>query len=144
MDKDWEHFEHAADVGVRGFGKTPAEAFANAGRALFALVAEDLAAVKESREEKIACRADSLDELFLAFLGELIWLSDTRHFVFGRFEVAIKEPSPGTYELTASAFGEPYDPAHHASTVEPKGATYTALKVTKENERWVAQCVVDV
>ncbi len=144
MGKDWEHFEHAADVGVRGFGKSPAEAFANAAKALFALVAEDLAAVKESRQEKITCRADSLDELFLAFLGELIWLSDTRHLVFGRFEVQIGEPAPDAYELNATVFGELYDPERHASTVEPKGATYTALQVAEENGRWVAQCVVDV
>ncbi len=34
----WEHFPHAADVGVRGFGKTPAEAFEQAALALTAVV----------------------------------------------------------------------------------------------------------
>ena len=34
----WEHFPHDADVGVRGFGATPAEAFAQAALALTAVV----------------------------------------------------------------------------------------------------------
>ncbi len=34
----WEHFPHAADVGVRGFGKSAAEAFEQAARALTAVV----------------------------------------------------------------------------------------------------------
>ena len=33
----WEHFPHDADVGVRGFGPTPAEAFAQAALALTAV-----------------------------------------------------------------------------------------------------------
>jgi tRNA nucleotidyltransferase (CCA-adding enzyme) len=33
----------------------------------------------------------------------------------------------------------------HQPAVEVKGATYTALKVARDEQgRWVAQCVVDV
>jgi SHS2 domain-containing protein len=34
----WEHFPHGADVGVRGWGATPAEAFEQAAYALMAVV----------------------------------------------------------------------------------------------------------
>ena len=34
----WEHFEHASDIGVRGFGADPASAFANAALALTAII----------------------------------------------------------------------------------------------------------
>jgi SHS2 domain-containing protein len=34
----WEHFPHDADVGVRGFGATAAEAFEQAALALTAIV----------------------------------------------------------------------------------------------------------
>ena len=36
----WEHFEHMADVGVRGLGSTRAEALESAARTLIAAVAD--------------------------------------------------------------------------------------------------------
>ena len=48
----WEHFPHDADVGVRGFGATAAEAFEQAALALTAVVTnarvEPLVAVEVS------------------------------------------------------------------------------------------------
>jgi SHS2 domain-containing protein len=34
----WEHFEHKADIGVRGFGNKPAEAFEQAALAMSAII----------------------------------------------------------------------------------------------------------
>jgi SHS2 domain-containing protein len=140
----FEHFEHGADIGVRGYGATPEEAFEGAASALFSLVAEDLASVREESAETLSCSGSDLPELLVAFLNELISLSDVRRLVFGRFEVAIERRREGDLRLTARAFGERYDPVRHRSTVEPKGATFTALKVAAEKGGWVAQCVVDV
>jgi SHS2 domain-containing protein len=36
----WEHFEHGADIGVRGIGVTRAEAFAEAALALTAVITD--------------------------------------------------------------------------------------------------------
>ncbi len=36
----WEHFPHDADVGVRGFGASAAEAFGQAAQALTAVVTQ--------------------------------------------------------------------------------------------------------
>ena len=141
---EFEHFDHGADVGVRGFGATPAEAFEGAATALFALLAEDPSTVRGVVEERIELTAPGLPELLVAFLNELNSLADTRHLVFGDFVVRIEGSDPGPYRLSASARGEPFDPQRHESTVQPKGATYTGLRVAREADRWVAQCVVDV
>jgi SHS2 domain-containing protein len=140
----YEHFEHGADIGVRGFGRTPAEAFTRCAEALFSLLAHDLRGVRPLVEERFACQAPGLEELLVAFLNELIFLADSRGFVFGRFEVAIETDSSGSHRLTGVARGEPLDPERHESTVEPKGATFTQLRVAQEEGQWVAQCVVDV
>lgn len=140
----WEHFEHGADVGVRGLGATPEEAFIQAAHALIALVAEQSGSVETQVEESFACEAGGLEELLVAFLNELIYLLGARQLVFGLFEVAIERRAPGSWRLCGRAWGETYDPERHDSTVEPKGATYTALRVAEESGRWVAQCVVDV
>ncbi len=36
----WEHFEHGADIGVRGIGPTPASAFEQAALALTAVITD--------------------------------------------------------------------------------------------------------
>lgn len=139
----WEHFEHGADVGVRGRGETPARAFEEAASALFSLLSADLSAIRPTVEERVSCDAAKLDELLVAFLNELLFLFDSRHTVFGRFEVEIEE-APDSVRLTAVAKGEPFDPDRHEFTVLPKGATFTALDVARRDGQWVAQCVVDV
>ena len=49
---EWEHFPHDADVGLRGWGATPAEAFEQAAYALTAVVTH------AEVEPKISVRAD--------------------------------------------------------------------------------------
>ncbi|HSE63509.1 MAG TPA: archease [Thermoanaerobaculia bacterium] len=139
----WEHFEHAADVGVRGRGDTPARAFGEAARALFSLLSADLDRIRPSVEERVECDAANLEELLVAYLNELLFLFDSRRVVFGSFEVAIEERS-GRVKLTGMARGEPFDPERHEFTVLPKGATFTALEVARRDGEWIAQCVVDV
>ena len=143
MDKRFEQFEHGADIGVRGFGATPAEAFEGAADALFTLLCDDLSRVRPEKAERIAVDAGTLDELLVAFLNELISLSDARHLVFGRVSVGIDETG-GRFRLAAVAEGEAFDPSRHDFTVVPKGASFTALRVAREDGAWFAQCVVDV
>jgi len=139
-----EQFGHGADVGVRGRGATPGEAFAGAALALEALFARDPASVRAEREETFDCQAPELEGLLVDFLDELIFLFATRRLVFCRFDVVVEEDTPGEFSLRAKAFGERWNPSRHEATVEPKGATFTALRVGREKDGWVAQCVVDV
>ena len=139
----FELFEHGADVGVRGFGGIPAEAFEGAALALFSLLAE-ARAVRSKVEVQVRAQAPGLEELLVAFLNELVSVSDVRQLVFGDVQVEIAGGPAGPYRLTALARGEPFDPRRHDFTVLPKGATFTELRVAREGSRWVAQCVVDV
>jgi SHS2 domain-containing protein len=134
----YETFEHEADVGVRGRGASLAEAFANAGRALTAVVT-DPRAVRETIEVEIACTAPDLETLFFDWMNALVFEIATRWVLFGRYEVSIEK---GT--LRARAIGEPVDVERHHPAVEVKGATWTGLRVAAENGGWVAECVVDV
>jgi SHS2 domain-containing protein len=135
----WEHFAHDADVGVRGWGATPAEAFTQAALAITAVIT-DPAVVRPIDPVVITCDASSLDLLLYKWLNAIVFEMATRGQVFSVFEVAIK----GT-RLKAIARGEKVDRVRHAPAVEVKGATLTELKV-EERPRgcWVAQCVVDV
>ena len=134
----FETFEHEADIGVRGRGATLAEAFANAGRALTA-VATDPLRVRETLAVEVACQAGDPESLLYDWLNALVFEMATRWAVFARYEVRIAGE-----RLRATAFGEPVDVERHQPAVEVKGATWTGLRVAREGEGWVAECVVDV
>ncbi len=134
----WEHFPHDADVGVRGFGATPAEAFEHAAQALTAVVTHAEVAPKVPVE--VRCEAPDLELLFVEWLNAIIYEMAVRRMLFGRFAVRIE----GT-RLEGTLWGEPVDVERHAPACEPKGATYTALKVAADNNgTWSAACIVDV
>jgi len=134
----WEHYEHGADIGVRGVGASKTEAFEQAALALTAVIA-DPAAVQQRKRVALACEAPD-DELLLAeWLNALVYEMATRRMLFSRFAVRLE----GTL-LTAEAWGEAVDAARHHPAVEVKGATYTTLRVAQEGDGWLAQTVVDV
>lgn len=138
MPGRWEHFEHGADVGVRGLGATKAEAFEQAALALTGVLCEP-AQVRPLERVELACEAPD-DELLLAeWLNALVYEMSTRRMLFSRFAVRLA----GT-RLQAEAWGEPVEPARHRPAVEVKGATYTMLRVAPEDGGWLAQTVVDV
>jgi protein archease len=138
-DRGWEHFPHGADIGVRGCGASKAEAFAGAALALSAIVT-DPHAVQQREAVDVRCEAPDDEMLLVDWLNALIYEMATRKMCFGRFDVRIEDG-----RLLGRAWGEALDVARHAPNVEPKGATYTALRVAEDREgRWVAQCVVDV
>jgi len=134
----WEHFEHQADMGVRGFGNSPEQAFEQAALAMSAIIT-DLSLIEPRQEVTISCRENDQELLLCDWLNALIYEMSTRKMLFGRFQVNIDNG-----QLSASAWGETTDVIRHQPAVEIKGATYTELAVKKLPEQWVAQCVVDV
>ena len=135
----WEHFEHRADIGVRGYGTDLADAFAQAAMALTAIIT-DLPAVRPLQGIAVACTETDDELLFVDWLNRLVYEMAVRGMLFSRFEVAVEDGS-----LQATLYGEPLDRARHRPAVEVKGATFTELLVKKrEDGVWVAQCVVDV
>lgn len=135
----WEHFPHGADIGVRGIGATPSEAFEQAALALTGVIT-DPAGVAAQTVVEIRCEAPDDELLFADWLNALIYEMSTRNMLFGRFAVGIED-----HRLAAMAWGETVDRERHGPAVEVKGATYTALSVARRGDgAWIAQCVVDV
>lgn len=139
VNKHWEHFAHEADMGVRGFGSSQADAFEQAALALTAVIT-DPASVKAEEVVEISCEAPDIELLFVDWLNALIYEMATQNLLFGRFEVQIAD-----MHLKGKAWGEKVNITRHRPAVEVKGATYTALAVKQDDQfGWLAQCVVDV
>ncbi len=134
----WEHFPHDADVGIRGLGPTPEAAFEQAALALKEVVTT--AEVAPNIKVEVSCEAPDRELLFIDWLNAIIYEMAVRRMLFGRFSVRIIGN-----RLEASLWGEAVDREKHAPACEPKGATYTALRVEQlANGLWSAGCVVDV
>ena len=139
IESGWEHFPHAADIGVRGFGPTPDVAFAQAALALTAVVV-DPATVAPTQRVIVACRAPDPDLLLVEWLNTVVFEMATGDQMFGRFAVRIDGPY-----LSGAMWGEAVDPARHQPAVEVKGATHAELRVERRPDGLcVAQCIVDV
>lgn len=135
----WEHFEHGADIGIRGIGSSVEQAFEQAALAMTAVMT-DIASVEPALAVPIACEAEDAELLFLSWINELVYQMAVRGLLFGRYQVSIKGG-----RLSATAYGEAVDQAKHQPAVEIKGATFTELHVYRQDDgRWLAQCIVDV
>ena len=136
--RGWEHFPHDADVGIRGWGSTAAGAFEQAALALTAVVTR--LEVRPLESVEVNCEAPDIELLFVEWLNAVIYEMAVRNMLFGRFAVRIDDN-----QLDGTLWGELVDVARHAPACEPKGATYTALRVSQDpNRQWFAACVVDV
>ena len=137
-DRRWEHFPHGADVGIRGIGPTIEIAFAEAARALTAVLVDPRFVVPVLTVE-VRCSGTNTEDLFYVWLNAVVYEMATRHMLFTDALVSIDGN-----RLTATLRGEHVSPDRHEPAVEIKGATYTALNVHRQEDSWIAECVVDV
>jgi len=128
MVKDFELMEHTADVGIVAYGASIAEAFANAGRALFSLITEP-DDINETEYRDIEVTAPDRESLLVAWLNELIFLFDAEGMLFKRFGIT----DLSTTRLKARAYGEVADSSRHRLKVGVKAATYHMLEVDGSN-----------
>jgi len=135
--KRFEFIEHTADIGFRAYGSTLAEAYANAGYALFSIITNPRA-VREVESRRLHLQEDNPEALLFEWLNSLIYLFDTETILFKRFEIDHFEDG----KLSATCYGEKYDPSRHQLKIEVKSATYHMLKVDKE--RNYVQIIVDI
>jgi SHS2 domain-containing protein len=135
----WEHFEHEADIGVRGCGGTMAEAFEQAALAMTAIVT-DPASIEADTVIAVSCLEPDPELLLVDWLNAVVYEMSTRRMLFCQYRVRIAEG-----RLEGRLVGEDIDRQRHRPVVEVKGATYTELKVEETADGgWMAQCVVDV
>ena len=135
----WEHFEHEADMGVRGCANTVDQAFEQAALAMTGIIT-DPGNIDAVDCIDVECVAPDYEVLLVDWLNEVIYQMAIRKMLFVRYQVSISD-----YCLKARLCGETANREKHKPAVEIKGATFTELKVNQtKNSEWVAQCVVDV
>ncbi len=80
----WEHYSHTADMGIRGFGSTKEQAFAQAALAMIA-VSVELKTIRCDEQVEISCHGDDEELLFIAWLNGILYEMATRKMIFGQY-----------------------------------------------------------
>jgi SHS2 domain-containing protein len=99
----------------------------------------DLAEVRPQQAVEFKIDGDELDLLLFDWLSELLFRFDSEHVLLAQFEVHV-----GRHGLTATARGEPIDPARHRLDHEVKAITYHGLRVEQQAGTWLAEVIVDI
>ena len=128
MEKDFEIVDHTADVGIIAYGASLNQAFVNAARALFSLVTE-LDDVNEVLYRDIELTAPDQESLLVEWLNELIYLFDTEHIIFKKFDIT----KLNSTHLKARSYGERVDSSRHKLKTGVRSEYYHMLKVDKTN-----------
>ncbi|HEX17634.1 MAG TPA: archease [Thermoplasmatales archaeon] len=137
--KDFEIIEHTADVGLRAYGKSLDECFENVAKGMFAIITDN-SKIDSVGEYQIELKSESLEDLLVDWLSELLFLNSAYNLVFGEFEVKINE---GDLSLKARVKGEVYDREKHGYGTEIKAVTYHMLEI-KKGEIYEVQVLFDI
>jgi SHS2 domain-containing protein len=101
----------------------------------------DLQCVEPLVTCEVAVTASDRERLLVAWLAELIFLTETDGLVFSSFEVEI---DPEGRSLRGRARGEPLDEVRHDAGYHVKAVTYHDLEVVESPAGWSCQVIVDV
>ena len=135
----WEHFDVEADVGVRGWGGTRGEAFAQATLGVFSLlVSPDEVEPRERRE--VRAQAESPEALLVAWIDECLYVHEIEGFVARSVEMTVCTDTLAHGVL----HGESLDPERHRVGTVVKGATYHQVSVQVREGLHEARVIVDV
>jgi len=129
--------EHTGEVELRLVAPDLPSLFAEAGRAVAELMlGEDAPAAEATVHAQVRLDAPDAGALLVAWIDELVYLSDTRRAVFTRFDVRAADERA----LEAEAHGVPEPPIKTGV----KAATYHRLRVARDGDGWAGVVVLDV
>ena len=135
----WEHFETEADVGIRAWGPTRAEAFAQASLGVFALIVKPDEVVERERRE-VRAQADAPERLLVNWVNECLYVHEIEGFVVRRVEVDACTPT----FVHGTLHGEEIDADRHRLGTIVKAATLHRLVVAEIDGRHEVRLIVDV
>lgn len=136
-----EVFDHTADLGLRIEAGDLSDLFRTAAKGLLDVVTADRSTIEPREVEEVELAADSPEQLLIDWLNELIFRIETRHALYGRFDV---EVSPDGRSLSGTIAGEPMDPDRHVLDHEVKAATHHGLFLRPHGDGWLAEVIVDI
>ncbi len=141
-------FDHTANVGLRARAVDLNTLFAEAARAMFSVMVENIDAVQSLEQVAVRLEPDDLEAQLRNWLSELLYIFHVRKLLLSDFTVRLDESEKRDrvplFALEATARGERLDPARHKADIEIKAVTWHGLKVERTADGWLAEVIVDI
>ena len=138
-DAGWEQFPVEADVGIRGWGPTRAEAFARTTLGVLALVV-DPAEVQPVERREVRAQGVGPEMLLASWISECLYVHEIEGFAVRDVEMTVCTDTMA-HGLLA---GELLDTARHRRGAGVKAVTMHGLAVERRPDRHEARVVVAV
>ncbi|MCX8015571.1 MAG: archease [candidate division WOR-3 bacterium] len=135
----YRYLDHTSDLGVEIYGSSLEELFKNALYTIFDNIT-DLNLVEKKSYKTISISAQSIEDLFMDWLRELIFIFATDFFV----AKDVEEISIADGRLLAKVAGEKFDTARHKVKIEIKTPTYHMFGIEKTSDGYKATVIFDV
>ena len=137
--KGFRYFDHTGDLGVEVWGNDLPSLFSHALHAL-TYTMTDPRTLRPKISHKISLKAQDLEELFIQWLNEALFLFDTQGLILKECRV----DSLSDHQIEATVRGETYDPTRHPIKTAVKGATYHQLRIYQQGGLWKAEVILDL
>ena len=137
----YEIIDHTADIGIKVESSSLEELFVYAADGMFDLMISTKRSLIPSIVVPIAIDAPSLDQLFVRWLQELLYVFERRRLVLMKFWIDRMTHT----QLVGAARGLAFDSTRHRQKLDIKAVTYHNLRVEMgEDGLWRAQVVFDI
>jgi len=118
---------HTADGKFQAYGETLDEAFANAALATASLM-WDWTKVEPKVRFAVRVRGRDLEQLLVKFLGEVIYLMETRRFLLAGVSGLKIEQEEGSYRIEAAFLGDEIS-GRYEIFGDVKAVTYSDMRI---------------
>lgn len=139
----FEVIDISGDVGIRAYGDCVEEALVSAGVGLYSLIT-DVSKIGGHLTRDVAIEAESLEELVVRYLNELVYLFDTHGLTGRKIDVLRYEEGAGGIRAAFRISGEEFNPSRHERGLLVKAATYHNVTCEQVGGRWRLEVMFDI
>jgi SHS2 domain-containing protein len=139
-DGSYRLIDHTGDLALLVRAPTLHDLYDVCTRALFDVILDvRTVEARQSHPIRIDGAADA-EDLLVRYLSELVFLHDSRGWLFRGARVDVIERD----HLEAEAAGEMFDPARHRIERQVKAVTYHHLLLAEDRDGWTSRLVLDL
>lgn len=146
MSSGFKIIEHTADVGIKVWAHTLKELFEESALGMVSQI-YDPSKVNPVESSPLSLQAETLEELFLLWLKEILFIIENEKRVFSVFQIEkenFSAKNPKSLNIQAVLKGEKLDFSRHDICKEIKGITRHGFYIKRNGPWWEANILFDI
>lgn len=146
MSSGFKIIEHTADVGIKVWAHTLKELFEESAIGMVSQM-YDLTKVNALGSSPLSLQGETLEELFLLWLKEILFIIENEMRIFSAFQIEKENFSarnPKSLNIQALLKGEKLDFSRHDICKEIKGITRHGFYIKRNGPWWETNILFDI